>query len=297
MDDQAVEAKQGVEDVERGVTRTADHRRTCGKVIHAPEETLEFAVLCLLSEGHLIIEDFPGVGKTTLAKSLARSVELLVLAAPVHARPAPVGRHRRQRLQPALERVRVPAGPRVRQHPARRRDQPRVAEDAVGPPRVHAGAPGDGRRRLLPARAAVHGHGDPEPDRVRGDVPAPRGRARPLHDADRDRLPAARGRGAHALRERSRDPARRAGVGRDRTRRSSARSTTRAASSSRTASTATSSHSCATRARTRASSSARARARASRSCAWPRRGRSSRRATSWSPTTSRRSPRPCSPTG
>jgi MoxR-like ATPase len=45
------------------------------RVIHAPEETLEFAVLCLLSEGHLIIEDFPGVGKTTLAKALARSVD------------------------------------------------------------------------------------------------------------------------------------------------------------------------------------------------------------------------------
>jgi MoxR-like ATPase len=44
------------------------------RVIHAPEETLELAVLCLLSEGHLIIEDFPGVGKTTLAKALAKSV-------------------------------------------------------------------------------------------------------------------------------------------------------------------------------------------------------------------------------
>jgi MoxR-like ATPase len=45
-----------------------------GRVIHAPEETLQLAVLCLLSEGHLIIEDFPGVGKTTLAKALAKSV-------------------------------------------------------------------------------------------------------------------------------------------------------------------------------------------------------------------------------
>ncbi len=45
-----------------------------GRVIHAPEETLQHAVLCLLSEGHLIIEDFPGVGKTTLAKALAKSV-------------------------------------------------------------------------------------------------------------------------------------------------------------------------------------------------------------------------------
>src|SRR5918998_6942018 len=45
------------------------------QVIHAPDETLEFSVLCLFSEGHLIIEDFPGVGKTTLAKALARSVD------------------------------------------------------------------------------------------------------------------------------------------------------------------------------------------------------------------------------
>ena len=46
------------------------------RVMHAPDETLELCVLCLLSEGHLIIEDLPGVGKTTLAKALARSVDL-----------------------------------------------------------------------------------------------------------------------------------------------------------------------------------------------------------------------------
>ncbi len=45
-------------------------------VVHAPDETLDLCVLCLLAEGHLIIEDLPGVGKTTLAKALARSVEL-----------------------------------------------------------------------------------------------------------------------------------------------------------------------------------------------------------------------------
>ena len=44
--------------------------------VHAPRETLELCVLCLLAEGHLIIEDFPGVGKTVLAKSLARSLHL-----------------------------------------------------------------------------------------------------------------------------------------------------------------------------------------------------------------------------
>ena len=44
--------------------------------VRAPHETLELCVLGLLAEGHLIIEDFPGVGKTVLAKSLARSLHL-----------------------------------------------------------------------------------------------------------------------------------------------------------------------------------------------------------------------------
>jgi MoxR-like ATPase len=45
------------------------------KVVHAPAETLRLAVISLVSEGHLIIEDFPGVGKTMLAKALARSLD------------------------------------------------------------------------------------------------------------------------------------------------------------------------------------------------------------------------------
>ncbi len=44
--------------------------------VRAPRETLELCVLGLLAEGHLLIEDFPGVGKTVLAKSLARSLHL-----------------------------------------------------------------------------------------------------------------------------------------------------------------------------------------------------------------------------
>src|SRR5205085_2714721 len=45
-----------------------------GRVVHAPQDTLRRVVLCLVAEGHLIIEDFPGVGKTMLAKALARSL-------------------------------------------------------------------------------------------------------------------------------------------------------------------------------------------------------------------------------
>jgi MoxR-like ATPase len=73
MDEQAV----GVERVE--ATRTAELAdrviSNLRRVMHAPEETLQFSFLCLIGEGHLIIEDFPGVGKTSLAKALARSID------------------------------------------------------------------------------------------------------------------------------------------------------------------------------------------------------------------------------
>ena len=39
-------------------------------------ETVRLALCCLMAEGHLLVEDHPGVGKTTLAKALARSLGL-----------------------------------------------------------------------------------------------------------------------------------------------------------------------------------------------------------------------------
>jgi MoxR-like ATPase len=45
------------------------------KVIVGKREALEFIVIGLLCEGHVLIEDVPGVGKTMLARSLARSLE------------------------------------------------------------------------------------------------------------------------------------------------------------------------------------------------------------------------------
>ena len=47
-----------------------------GSAIHASPETLRLPLLCLLAEGHVLVEDVPGVGKTVLAKALARSLEL-----------------------------------------------------------------------------------------------------------------------------------------------------------------------------------------------------------------------------
>ncbi|GIU94798.1 MAG: hypothetical protein KatS3mg012_1255 [Gaiellaceae bacterium] len=55
------------------VARVVDNLESA---VRAPRETLELSVLVLVAEGHLIVEDFPGVGKTVLAKSLARSLHL-----------------------------------------------------------------------------------------------------------------------------------------------------------------------------------------------------------------------------
>ncbi|GMA32913.1 AAA family ATPase [Litorihabitans aurantiacus] len=45
------------------------------RVLVGKEDVVRLAVVCLLSEGHLLIEDVPGTGKTSLAKALSRAVD------------------------------------------------------------------------------------------------------------------------------------------------------------------------------------------------------------------------------
>jgi MoxR-like ATPase len=66
-------AERAVEPAASGLISTVVEN--LGRVVHAPDETLRLVVLCLVAEGHAIIEDFPGVGKTMLAKALARSLD------------------------------------------------------------------------------------------------------------------------------------------------------------------------------------------------------------------------------
>jgi len=44
-------------------------------VVKGQTEAIELAVIALLAEGHLLIEDIPGVGKTTLARALAKAID------------------------------------------------------------------------------------------------------------------------------------------------------------------------------------------------------------------------------
>ncbi|MCA3131471.1 MAG: AAA family ATPase [Betaproteobacteria bacterium] len=49
---------------------------TLGQIVLGKETQLKLAIACLLARGHLLIEDLPGVGKTTLAHALARTLGL-----------------------------------------------------------------------------------------------------------------------------------------------------------------------------------------------------------------------------
>lgn len=56
--------------------KIADLQRAIERVIRGKSETVKFALIALLAKGHLLIEDVPGIGKTTLANALARALEL-----------------------------------------------------------------------------------------------------------------------------------------------------------------------------------------------------------------------------
>ena len=58
------------------IKTTADKiRENVGRVIVGKAEVVDLALVALLCEGHILFEDVPGIGKTTLAKALARSLD------------------------------------------------------------------------------------------------------------------------------------------------------------------------------------------------------------------------------
>ena len=56
------------------MTRLTDLETAVASVIRGKAEVVRLSLVCLLARGHLLIEDVPGVGKTTLAQTLAKAV-------------------------------------------------------------------------------------------------------------------------------------------------------------------------------------------------------------------------------
>src|SRR5476651_2190737 len=57
------------------LAKLAELETALGSAIRGKPEVVRLSLVCLLARGHLLIEDVPGVGKTTLAHALARSVQ------------------------------------------------------------------------------------------------------------------------------------------------------------------------------------------------------------------------------
>ncbi|MEA3346213.1 MAG: MoxR family ATPase [Chloroflexota bacterium] len=72
-DEFSVATKQEIARVQAAAEAIRDN---VGRVIVGKSEAVELLLVALLCEGHVLIEDVPGIGKTTLAKALARSLDL-----------------------------------------------------------------------------------------------------------------------------------------------------------------------------------------------------------------------------
>ena len=167
------------------------------------DHVIRLTVTCLVAHGHLLLEDVPGVGKTSIAKALARSIrasfgrvqftpDLLpsdVLGSSVwnqndatfEFRPGPIFAN--LLLGDEINR----ASPKTQSALLEAMAEEQVTVDGT----------------TYHAPRSVHGDRHPEPARAPGHVPAPREPARSVPDAAVDRLPVTRRRAGAAAAKRT----------------------------------------------------------------------------------------------
>ena len=178
------------------------HRRPAGRrscrssrrIVVGKDEPLRLALACLLARGHLLIEDIPGVGKSTLAQALAATLGLKYARIQFTSDLLPADVLGVSIYDERDAGVPLPPGPDLPLGRARRRDQSRAAEDAERAARGDGGAAGLARRPDAQAARSVLRHRHAEPGRADRRLSAARVAARPLPDGDRARLSRCRGR-------------------------------------------------------------------------------------------------------
>ena len=70
-----VEPPSAPADTEAGTEIARRLHANVARAMQVPSDVLEHVVVALLAEGHVLVEDYPGVGKTTLARAVARSID------------------------------------------------------------------------------------------------------------------------------------------------------------------------------------------------------------------------------
>jgi MoxR-like ATPase len=69
------DAREILDSPQAALSRIGDLETALGQAIRGKPEAIRLSLVCLLARGHLLIEDVPGVGKSTLGQALARSVD------------------------------------------------------------------------------------------------------------------------------------------------------------------------------------------------------------------------------
>ena len=106
------------------------------RVIVGKHQEVRLALVALLCQGHLLIEDVPGTGKTVLAKAIARSMGCSFRRIQFTPDLLPTDVTGLSIFNQKTHEFEFRPGPDHGPDRARRRDQPRDAEDAVGAARV-----------------------------------------------------------------------------------------------------------------------------------------------------------------
>ena len=244
------------EEVEAAVGFARRIEENIRRAVKVRDDVLRHVVVTLLAEGHILVEDYPGVGKTALARALSRTlacqfarVQCTADLLPADIVGTNVYNQREGRFEfrpgPIFANVVLVdeinrASPKTQSGLLECMQERHVTVDVHSHELAHA----------------VHGLRHAEPRRVRGHLPAARGAGRPLHGPALDGLPELGGRGEHARRPRGRRPRARPRAGRRPHRGARPRRTPRAACTRRARCATTSSRCCATRATTSAWSSA-----------------------------------------
>ena len=183
------------QDWQRFAARFHEIETNVERVVRGKHSEIRLALVALVAEGHLLIEDVPGVGKTMLAKAIARSIDCSFRRIqftpdllPTDVTGVNVFNQERGdfEFKPGAIFANIVLGDEINRASPKTQsallecmEERQVTVDTETHPLGHA----------------VHGDRHAEPDRARGHVPAARGAARPVHAPAVDRVPDGRGGG------------------------------------------------------------------------------------------------------